>query len=124
MRNIEIDYKNFYTSTQHHWLVHKVEGDLAFAEDIFHSNIKGKLTTNNVISRTWKLERSRELEIDLAIDYNIASKLITITNSSLHHAGAEFVLDGSLSLGNNANVDIQVAGYKINFNLLKLRILN
>ena len=119
LKNIEIDYKNFYTGTQHHWLVHKVEGDLALAQDVLHSTIKGNLATNNILTRTWELQQNRELEIDLAIGYDIVNKLVTITKSSLHHNGAEFILDGRLILGNNASVDLQVAGNKITFNLLK-----
>ena len=119
LKNIEIEYINLFTKSQHHWLIHRVTGDLALDKEVFHSNIVGSLSTKSIITRTWQSKRTREFELGLALEYNIETKFLSLANSSIKYEQAEFLIDGDIILGDNAEVNLDVKGNQINFGLLK-----
>ncbi len=118
LKNVDVSYTNLFTGTRHHWLVEQLLGDFSLQDNVYAGKIKGSLSLQDLLTRTWRARRQRKFILTANVRYDNNLQQLQVIEAGLQNEGATLTARGELNLGAQPSVDLTATGDKVTLALL------
>ncbi len=97
--------------------IENLESNLKLTPENVEASLSSKMLFNLIIEDDTSFLHDKHLSISTAINYNLKEELLQLSPSELLIEKASFLMEGSINVKNDLNLDLSFSGQKPNFDL-------
>jgi len=97
--------------------IEKITSSFAMSADHIKADLDSKMLFNLIINGDTSFLHHKHLTLNTGIDYDLNSGVLAFTPSELQVETASFLMEGSINVKNDMDLDLKFSGEKRNFDL-------
>lgn len=97
--------------------IEKINSSFSMSDEHIKADFDSKMLFNLVLDGDTSFLHDKHLSLSTGIDYDLTKGLLDLNPSELFIEKASFLMDGSIDVKNDLNLDLEFSGQKPNFDL-------